>query len=304
MGGRSARIVTRTDLPDLGPCRRGKVRDIYDLGEQLLIVATDRISAFDIVLLSGIPDKGRILTQISAYWFELLSEITDSHLVTADFERMPERVRKHGDLLEGRSMLVRKCDPYPVEAIVRGYLAGSGYKEYRTRGGVCGIPLPGGLTLGSKLPEPIFTPSTKAEDGHDENISYEQMVRLLPEGIADEIRSRSLAIYARGRDHAETRGILIADTKFEFGRDSEGRLVLIDELLSPDSSRFWPAEEHAPGTPLPSYDKQIVRDFLETSGWDKTPPPPELPAEIVELTARKYREIHERLTGRPFDAAR
>jgi len=295
--------VTRTEFEDLGPCRRGKVRDVYDLGDSLLIVATDRISAFDVVLPNGIPDKGKILTQLSAFWFRLVEDLTPTHVLTVDLDAMPASVRRHRDILAGRSMLVRKCRPHPVESIVRGYLAGSGYKDYRKTGAVCGVPLPEGLQLGSKLPHPIFTPSTKAETGHDENISFEAMRRLLPVGLAEEIRDRSLAVYDRGAKHAEGRGILLADTKFEFGEDGE-RLVLIDELLSPDSSRFWPADQIEPGKPLPSYDKQIVRDWLEDSGWDKRPPAPVLPDEIVELTARKYREIYERLTGTPFrDAA-
>jgi phosphoribosylaminoimidazole-succinocarboxamide synthase len=295
-----ASAVTRTELSDLGPCRRGKVRDIYDLGDHLLIVATDRISAFDVVLPNGIPDKGKILTQVSAFWFDLVGDLTDTHFVTIDVDEMPPAVRSHRDILAGRSMMVRKCRPHPVESIVRGYLAGSGFRDYRETGSVCGIPLPEGLVLGSKLPEPIFTPSTKAETGHDENISFDEMQRLLPEGLAEEIRSRSLAVYERGARHAEERGILLADTKFEFGDDG-GSLVLIDELLSPDSSRFWPAEEYELGRPLPSYDKQIVRDHLEASGWDKKPPAPSLPDEVIELTAKKYREIYERLTGRSFD---
>ncbi len=293
--------VLRTELDDLGPCRRGKVRDVYDLGEQLLIVATDRTSAFDVILPNGIPGKGKILTQLSAFWFDLMRDVTPNHVITTDVGEMPDAVRSHRDLLAGRSMLVKKCTPYPVEAVLRGYLAGSGLKDYQRDGTVCGLSLPEGLELGSKLPVPLFTPSTKAEEGHDENISFERMAELLPEGIAEVIRDRAMTLYTEGAKYAAERGILLADTKFEFG-ELDGEVVLIDEILSPDSSRFWPADEYRVGQPLPSYDKQIVRDYLETLDWDKQAPGPELPAEILEKTAQKYREIFERLTGRPFEA--
>jgi len=297
----NAEPLIRTEIPEFGPCRRGKVRDIYELDEHLLIVTTDRISAFDVVLPNGIPHKGRVLTQLSAFWFDEMRGITPNHLVTVDVDEMPDAVRRHREPLAGRTMLVRKCRPHPVEAIVRGYLAGSGFKDYRRTGRVCGIPLPEGLELGQKLPEPLFTPSTKAHTGHDENISFDQMRKRLPDGLAEQIRDRSLAIYERGADHARERGILLADTKFEWG-EHDGDLVLIDEILSPDSSRFWPADEYELGKPLPSYDKQIVRDHLETTNWDKKPPAPVLPDEVVEKTSRKYRDIYERLTGRTFAA--
>lgn len=288
--------LVETDLADLGPCRRGKVRDVYDIGEHLLIVTTDRISAFDVVLPVGVPNKGKILTQLSAFWFAKMGDITPHHLVTVDIDEMPEKVRAHRDILAGRSMLVKKCTVYPVEAIIRGYLVGSGYKDYKATGKVCGIPLPEGLQLGSKLAENLFTPSTKADEGHDENISFETMRGLLPEGLAETIRDRAMAIYETGRLHAESRGILLADTKFEFG-EYEGECILIDEVLSPDSSRFWPADEYELGKPLPSYDKQIVRDYLETTDWNKKPPAPEIPVEVLEKTAQKYHDIYERLTG-------
>lgn len=293
--------VLQTEFTDLGPCRRGKVRDVYDLGDSLLIVATDRISSFDVVLPNGIPNKGKVLTQLSAFWFEMLEGKVKHHLLTVDIDEMPEKVRAHRETLAGRSMHVRKCEPYPVEAIVRGYLAGSGHKDYTKTGKVCGIPLPEGLQLGSKLEKPLFTPSTKAEEGHDENISFEEMKSLLPEGLAETIRDQALLVYETGETYASERGILLADTKFEFG-SFEGETVLIDEVLSPDSSRFWPADEYELGKPLPSYDKQIVRDHLIAAGWDKKPPVPQLPPEVIATTTRKYEEIYERLTGRPFEA--
>ena len=279
------------------PVRRGKVRDVYDLGDSLLLVSTDRISAFDWVLPSGIPDKGRVLTQISAFWFDLLKE--PSHMLSTDVESMdlPESVDR--EVLSGRSMLCRKATVEPIECIVRGYITGSGWKEYQKQGTVCGIPLPAGLKNCDKLPEPIFTPSTKAEEGHDENISFEQMIEIVGEDVANELRERSLDVYKRGAEHAMQNGIIIADTKFEWGRVGDD-LILIDEVLTPDSSRFWPADQYEPGKGQPSYDKQFVRDWLETTDWDKNSEPPALPAEVVEQTRAKYIEAFERLTGEAF----
>ena len=286
-------VVLQTALPGL-PVRRGKVRDIYDLGDRLLLVSTDRLSAFDWVLPTGIPDKGRVLTQIAAFWFERLGE--PNHLITTDVDRMdlpPDADRR---VLAGRTSLVRKTRVVPIECVVRGYLAGSGWQEYRTRGTVCGIRLPAGLTESAQLPEPIFTPSTKAETGHDENISFERVVDAVGAELAEELRRRSLAIFQRGAEYARQRGIIIADTKFEWGR-IDGQLILIDEVLTPDSSRFWPADQYAPGRGQPSFDKQFVRDWLSASGWDKNSPPPALPDEIVTKTRAKYVEAYERLTG-------
>ncbi|MGA2069326.1 MAG: phosphoribosylaminoimidazolesuccinocarboxamide synthase [Thermoguttaceae bacterium] len=289
-------MVLQTALPGL-PVRRGKVRDIYDLGDRLLLVSTDRLSAFDWVLPTGIPDKGRVLTQISAFWFDCLGE--PNHLVTTDVERMdlPPLVDRRE--LAGRTTLCRKAAVVPIECVVRGYLAGSGWQEYQRSGTVCGIRLPAGLVESSRLPEPIFTPATKAEEGHDENISFERTVELVGRELAEELRRRSLDVFRRGAEYALGRGILIADTKFEFGQ-VDGRLLLVDEVLTPDSSRFWPADQYAPGRPQPSFDKQFVRDWLSASGWDKNSPPPALPEEIVAKTRAKYVEAYERLTGRKF----
>jgi phosphoribosylaminoimidazole-succinocarboxamide synthase len=290
--------VLKTELDDL-PVRRGKVRDIYDLGDRLLLVSTDRISAFDWVLPTGIPDKGRVLTQISAFWFELL-DVPDHVLSTDPAEfGLPESVDVAP--LAGRSMLVRKTNVVPIECVVRGYLAGSGWKEYQAGGNVCGVKLPPGLKNASRLPEPIFTPATKEENGHDVNIAFEKMVEIVGRSTAEELRDRSVEIYRRGAEHAARRGIIIADTKFEWGR-VDGELILIDEVLTPDSSRFWPADSYKPGGNPPSFDKQFVRDWLETSGWDKNSQPPALPPEIVERTRAKYVEAYERITGRKFDA--
>lgn len=279
------------------PVRRGKVRDIYDLGDQLLMVSTDRISAFDWVMPNGIPDKGRVLTQISGFWFDHLD--TPHHLLSMDLEgaELPADVDR--EQLEGRSMLVRKCQVVPIECVVRGYLDGSGWKEYKQSGTVCGIPLPSGLVQCSQLPEPIFTPATKEETGHDINISFERTVELIGADLANQLREKSLEIYRRGAAYARQRGIIIADTKFEWGL-FDGELILIDEVLTPDSSRFWPADRYKPGGGQPSYDKQFVRDWLETTGWDKNSPPPRLPDEVVMKTREKYIEAFERLTGRPF----
>jgi phosphoribosylaminoimidazole-succinocarboxamide synthase len=289
-------VVLQTALPGL-PVRRGTVRDIYDLGDRLLLVSTDRLSAFDWVLPTGIPDKGRVLTQISAFWFDCLGE--PNHLVTTDVERMdlPPLVDRRE--LAGRTTLCRKAAVVPIECVVRGYLAGSGWQEYQRSGTVCGIRLPAGLVESSRLPEPIFTPATKAEEGHDENISFERTVELVGRELAEELRRRSLDVFRRGAEYALGRGILIADTKFEFGQ-VDGRLLLVDEVLTPDSSRFWPADQYAPGRPQPSFDKQFVRDWLSASGWDKNSPPPALPEEIVAKTRAKYVEAYERLTGRKF----
>ena len=289
--------ILQTSLAEL-PVRRGKVRDIYDLGDHLLLVSTDRISAFDWVLPTGIPDKGRVLTQLSRFWFERFA--VPHHLVSCDvreFELPPQIDRQP---LTGRSMLVRKTDVVPIECVVRGYLSGSGWKEYQAGGTVCGIQLPAGLRESERLPEPIFTPATKAEQGeHDENISFDQMCRQVDRDLAEELRRRSLDLYARGAEYAHTRGVIIADTKFEFGL-VEDELLLIDEVLTPDSSRFWPADAFEPGHGQPSFDKQFVRDWLTSSGWDKNSAPPELPPDVVANTRAKYIEAFERLTGEEF----
>ncbi|MCA9120230.1 MAG: phosphoribosylaminoimidazolesuccinocarboxamide synthase [Planctomycetaceae bacterium] len=279
------------------PVRRGKVRDIYDLGDQLLMISTDRISAYDWVLPSGIPDKGRVLTQISAFWFDRLD--VPHHLLSTELENagLPDGT----DLaqLAGRSMLVRKCDVVPIECVVRGYLDGSGWKEYQQSGTVCGIKLPAGLQQCSKLEEPIFTPATKEETGHDINISFERMVEIIGAEAAEELRTRSIDIYLRGADYARKRGIIIADTKFEWGR-FDGELILIDEVLTPDSSRFWPAEKYEPGHGQPSFDKQFVRDWLSATDWDKNSPPPALPEDVIAKTREKYIEAFEQLTVQSF----
>jgi len=295
----STSVVRETSLPGL-PVRRGKVRDIYDLGDQLLLVSTDRISAFDFILPTGIPQKGQVLTQIAAFWFDLLKE--PNHLITTDVEKMdlPEGVDR--EQLAGRSTLCRKTEVVPIECVVRGYLAGSGWKEYQQNGTVCGIELPEGLTESSQLPEPIFTPATKAEQGdHDENISFERMVDIVGREVAEELRSRSLDVFNRGSQYARERGIIIADTKFEFGRLGD-ELILIDEVLTPDSSRFWPADQYEPGHGQPSFDKQFVRDWLLASDWDRQSPPPPLPDDVVAKTREKYIEAYERLTRETFDA--
>jgi phosphoribosylaminoimidazole-succinocarboxamide synthase len=288
--------VTQTKLGNL-PVRRGKVRDIYDLGSELLLVATDRISAFDWVLPTGIPDKGRVLAQTSAFWFGRLDE--PHHMKSTDIADVKLPAGVDPAPLVGRSMLVYRTEVVPIECVVRGYLSGSGWKEYQKHGTVCGIPLPAGLQESDPLAEPIFTPATKAETGHDENISFEKMIELVGRDVADELRRRSLAVYRRGAEHALARGIIIADTKFEWGRLGD-KLILIDEVLTPDSSRFWPADSYRPGGPQPSFDKQFVRDWLETTGWDKNSPPPELPPAVVAKTRDKYIEAFERLTGTPF----
>ena len=289
-------IILKTDFPDISPVKRGKVRDIYDLGQYLLLVATDRISAFDVVLPDGIPDKGRVLTQISIYWFKQMESIISNHLVATNVKDFPEKLHMYADILEGRSMLAKKASPMPVECVVRGYLSGSGWKEYKESGVVCGIRLPRGLVESSRLDEPIFTPSTKAEQGHDINISFEDVRSVAGNDLAEKLRETSIKIYLRARDIAEKKGIIIADTKFEFGL-YDGELILIDELLTPDSSRFWSARDFAPGKSQDSYDKQIVRDYLLTLNWDKTYPGPSLPDEVINKTVRRYREILKIITG-------
>ncbi len=285
---------------DIEPDARGKVRDIYDLGDELLLVATDRISAFDYVLEDEIPCKGQVLTQLSCYWLDLLSDVVDNHLISADVADLPERFAPFADYLAGRFMLVRKADMFPVECIVRGYLAGSGLQEYRKAGTVCGIELPPGLTNSSKLPEPIFTPSTKADVGdHDENITYDRCAELIGSDDAAMLRDLSIRAYAVARDHAESRGIIIADTKFEFGVVDDV-IVLADEVLTPDSSRFWPKDEYVEGADQPSFDKQFVRDWL-AANWDRTGAPPRLPQDVIERTSEKYVQAYEKITGRKFD---
>ncbi len=292
-----SKVVIRTDFEGLPLKGRGKVRDIYDLGETLLIVATDRISAFDVVMLNPIPDKGMVLTRISRFWFEATKDIVPNHLISTEVEDFPEACRPYREILAGRTMWVRKTEPLPIECVVRGYLSGSGWKEYQTRGEVCGVRLSEGLVESSKLEEPIFTPATKAEVGaHDENISFGQASELVGKERAEQVREISISIYQRARETAEKRGIIIADTKFEFGI-SGGKLLLIDEALTPDSSRFWPKDEYRPGGPQKSFDKQFLRDYLLTLDWDKAPPAPELPREIIEKTREKYLEALKRLTG-------
>ena len=286
---------TSIELPGIQKLRSGKVREVFDLGETLLFVATDRISAFDVILPDPIPYKGAVLNQISAFWFNRFDEI-ENHFVTADVEQFPKELQPFREQLAGRSMIVKKTKPLPVECVVRGYLAGSGWKEYEQSQSVCGIELPAGLKQGSQLPEPIFTPATKAAEGHDENIDMKRCVQILGEALADRVKALSLEIYSRGRDHAAQRGIIVADTKFEFGT-VDGDLLLIDECLTPDSSRFWPKDQYAVGQSPPSFDKQFVRDYLETLDWDKTPPAPRLPKDVIEKTSAKYLEAFRRLTG-------
>ena len=294
----SALLETR--FPDWRLLSRGKVRDNYEVGDALLIVSTDRISAFDHVLPNGIPDKGKVLNQISLFWFEKTARLVRNHLKEHRVELFPETLRRHADVLRGRSVLVTRLRMLPVECVVRGYLAGSGYKEYMKTGSVCGLKVPPGLQESSRLPEPLFTPSTKATSGHDENIPYSKVIDLVGRETAGQVRDLSLAVYRKACEHAESRGILIADTKFEFGIDGDG-VVLADEVLTPDSSRFWPKETYRPGGPQPSLDKQFVRDYLESIRWDKSPPAPRLPDEIVEGTRRRYLDIFELLTGRKLE---
>lgn len=290
-------VVLETNLSGLALARRGKVRDVYDLGEHLLIVATDRISAFDYVLGSGIPDKGKVLTQISAFWFDHLGDLVPHHCVSVDVNDFPPEARAHADILRGRSMLVTKTEPLPVECVARGYLVGSGWKDYQKTGAVCGVALPAGLRESDRLPQAIFTPATKAESGHDENISEAGAGEIVGHDLIRRLRELTLEIYARGVEHSNERGIILADTKFEFGLAGD-RLLLIDEVLTPDSSRFWPKDGYVPGRSQPSFDKQFVRDHLERIGWNKQPPVPSLPEDVVLHTREKYLEAYRRITGR------
>jgi phosphoribosylaminoimidazole-succinocarboxamide synthase len=293
----SSRIVLQTDFPELTLHARGKVRDLYSLNGQLLFVATDRISAFDYVLASGIPEKGRVLTQLSLFWFDFLKGTVNNHLVTANVNEYPEPLRKYADQIRGRSMLVQKAQMIDVECVVRGYLSGSGWKDYQKTGAVCGINLPAGLRDSDKLPEPIFTPASKATTGHDENISFHEMCKRTGPELAEELRDLSIRIYKKAADYAAGKGIIIADTKFEFGHTAQG-LVLADEVLTPDSSRFWPADRYQPGRSQESYDKQFVRDYLETIKWNKQPPAPGLPDEVAGKSSEKYIQAYRVLAGR------
>ena len=303
----SATPVLHTTLDHRSPDRQGKVRDIYEFGDRLLIVATDRISAFDYVLASGIPDKGKVLTQISAFWFERMRGIVDHHMLSLDPLSYPEPGRAAASMLAGRSMLVKRTEPLPIECVARGYLAGSGWKDYLATGEVCGTRLPGGLRESDRLPRPIFTPATKAESGHDMNITEAAASQLVGPRLFDRVRDLTLRLYREGSAHAEACGIIVADTKFEFGlvpdggRPDEGRVILIDEVLTPDSSRFWPRDQYEPGGPQPSFDKQYVRDYLEQIHWNKQPPVPSLPDDVVLRTSEKYLEAFRRLTGRELE---
>jgi phosphoribosylaminoimidazole-succinocarboxamide synthase len=290
--------ISQTEFPGLKLLARGKVRDIYDLGDRLLIVATDRLSAFDVVLPTPIPDKGRVLTQLSLFWFEKLAGVVPHHVIEA--KMFTGELAPYADALAGRAMLVRRTEPAPIECVVRGYISGSGWKDYQKTGAICGIPLPAGLRESDRLPEPIFTPSTKATTGHDENISFDETVSRVGRRLADRLRDVSLTLYRRAAEHAAACGIIIADTKFEFGIRGD-ELIWIDEALTPDSSRFWPADEYSPGRAQPSFDKQFVRDYLERIGWNKQPPAPALPPDVVAGTREKYREAYQRITGHALD---
>jgi phosphoribosylaminoimidazole-succinocarboxamide synthase len=294
-------VLIRTDFPDLKLKASGKVRDVYEIDEnQLLFIASDRISAFDYVLATGIPQKGRVLNQISLFWFDFLADVVPNHLITADVDKYPASVRKYADQLRGRSMLVRRAEIFPVECIARGYISGSGWKEYKATGTISGMALPAGLKESDALPEPIFTPSTKATSGHDENISFDQMCDIVGVETASHLRDLTLRVYKKAAAYARQRGIIIADTKFEFGRTAHG-ITLADEVLTPDSSRFWPADKYAPGRAQDSYDKQYVRDYLEQIHWNKQPPAPALPADVARRTSEKYLEAYSQLTGRKLD---
>ncbi len=294
-------VLLRTEYPDLQLHASGKVRDVYKIDDNhLLFVATDRISAFDYILATGIPHKGKVLTQISLFWFDFLEDVVPDHLITADVNEYPEAIRKYGDQLRGRSMVVMNADMFPVECVVRGYISGSAWKEYKASGTVCGIELPKGLQESDQLPEPIFTPATKATSGHDENIPFSEMARLIGTEVSEQLRDLTLKVYKKAADYARTKGIIIADTKFEFGRTSRG-ITLADEVLTPDSSRFWPADKYKAGQAQDSYDKQYVRDYLEEIHWNKQPPAPALPAEVTRKTSEKYLEAYEQLTGRKLD---
>ena len=289
--------LTTTNLPGIARVASGKVRDVYSVGADLLIIATDRISAFDCILPQGIPGKGRVLTQMSLFWFDFLHGVVPNHVITADVSAYPAELHPFSDQLVGRSMLVKRCRMEPVECVARGYISGSGWKDYKKTGAICGIPLPAGLRESDKFPEPIFTPASKAESGHDENISYEAAEKTVGRQTAALLRDLTLRVYSRAAAYAQTRGLILADTKFEFGWDSEGQLLLADEVLTPDSSRFWQRDEYAPGGPQKSFDKQFVRDYLETLDWNKQPPAPSLPEDVIEKTAAKYHEAYFRLTG-------
>ena len=294
-------VLIRTDFPDLKLKASGKVRDVYDIDEnQLLFIASDRISAFDYVLATGIPHKGRVLNQISLFWFDFLADVVPNHLITADVHKYPANVHKYADQLRGRSMLVRRAEIFPVECIARGYISGSGWKEYKATGKISGIALPAGLKESEALPEPIFTPSTKVTSGHDENISFDQMCDIIGVETASHLRDLTLRVYKKAAAYARQRGIIIADTKFEFGRTDQG-ITLADEVLTPDSSRFWPADKYAPGRAQDSYDKQYVRDYLEQIHWNKQPPAPALPPDVARRTSEKYLEAYAQLTGRKLD---
>ncbi len=294
--GKDPQPLSDIALPGVTLWRKGKVRELYDLEDRLLIVASDRISAFDVILSTAIPGKGAVLTQLSAFWFGLLEDVVPNHLITTDVAEYPAQLQPFRGALAGRSMIVRKTEPLPVECVVRGYLAGSGWKDYTNTGSVCGISLAPGLRQAERFKTPLFTPATKASEGHDENVSFAAMARLVGEELAARLRDVSLTIYSRARQHAERQGLILADTKFEFGLQ-DGRLIWIDEALTPDSSRFWPEDGYAPGRAQPSFDKQYVRDYLETLDWDKRPPAPPLPRDVANRTAEKYREAYRRLTG-------
>jgi phosphoribosylaminoimidazole-succinocarboxamide synthase len=294
------KVILETDAAGY-PAKRGKVRDIYDLGDRLMLVVTDRISAFDVVMPNGIPCKGAVLTQISRFWFEKYATEFPNHIISTSVKDFPEPFKSRPEIFGGRSMLVRKLQVVPIECVVRGYITGSGWKEYQKTGTVCGIRLPAGLRQCDKLPEPIFTPTTKANVGHDENITFEQAVEMVGEGLARKLKENTIKLYSMAAEYARTRGIIIADTKFEWGLNEKGELVLVDEVLTPDSSRFWPADQYEPGHDQPSFDKQFVRNFLETLDWDKTPPGPTLPEDVVEGTTKRYVEAYEKLTGKTFN---
>jgi phosphoribosylaminoimidazole-succinocarboxamide synthase len=299
MSGTTA--VVETDLVGLELVNRGKVRDLYDLGEALLIVTTDRVSAFDVILPTPIPGKGAVLTAMSEFWFDLLAGIVPHHLITTDVEAMGSAVAPHAGLLRGRSMLVKKAEPLPVECVVRGYITGSGWRDYQASGQICGIPVRSGMQQAEPFDEVLFTPATKAETGHDENIDFETFCRIVGAGVGERLRDLSVRIYESGRDHARARGIILADTKFEFGL-IDGEPCLIDEVMTPDSSRFWPADQYQPGRDQPSFDKQPLRDYLESLGWDKSPPPPMLPAQVVQETSERYLNAYRLITGQDLPA--
>ena len=290
-------VLLETNIPYLKLHNKGKVREIFEIDDKLLLVATDRISAFDVILPNGIPNKGKVLTLMSEFWFELTKDLTENHLITTSIDEIDQITQEDKDLLRGRSMLVKKVEVVPVECVVRGYLAGSGWKEYKESKTVCNINLPDNLKESDKLPEPIFTPSTKATSGHDENISFEEVINITGKELAEELKQKSIEIYKKASEYALTKGIIISDTKFEWGK-YDNKIILIDEVLTPDSSRFWPLESYSPGKSQPSFDKQFVRDYLEKSGWDKQSAPPTLPEDIIQITSKKYLEAYEKLTGK------